>query len=239
MRLFQLLLACSIATLSTAALAQEAPKPKAVAHFLTPAELDPARLLPPAPVKGSSQAMAEALELHAIEADRTPASLAHAKSDETTKDASIFGQVMGAGFDLKVLPATSKLMAEVRNEEKVAADLAKAHFQRQRPWISDPTFKSCATDDAPLSSYPSGHATMGFAMAVVLADIAPRKAPGLLARAADYANSRLVCGMHFRADIAAGQTLGMIVAIDLLHNSAFRADRDAAAAELHAAHLAD
>jgi acid phosphatase (class A) len=75
-------------------------------------------------------------------------------------------------------------------------------------------------------------------MAVVLADLAPDKAPALLARAEDYAESRMVCGMHFRADIVAGQVLGTAVGQDLLHSPAFRADRAAAAAELRAARLA-
>ena len=145
---------------------------------------------------------------------------------------------MGAGFDLKALPATAKLMAEVRAEEKAAADAAKNRFQRKRPWLIDNSLASCSREDEPLSSYPSGHATMGYSMAVVLADIAPSHAPALLARAKTYAESRLVCGMHFRADIVGGQVLGTAVALELLRNPAFKADRDAAAAELAAAKLA-
>jgi acid phosphatase (class A) len=144
---------------------------------------------------------------------------------------------MGAGFDLKALPATAKLMSEVRHEEKIAADTAKTHFARKRPWIVDPSFKSCSRADEPLSSYPSGHATMGFSMAVVLADLAPEKAEALLARANDYGYSRMVCAMHFRADIVAGQVLGTKVAEDLLRKPAFRAERDAAADELRGAGL--
>ncbi|HEY3695279.1 phosphatase PAP2 family protein [Phenylobacterium sp.] len=208
------------------------------ATFLSPVELDAGRFLPPPPAEGSPPALAEVAELHAIEAARSPGALAHAKSDDVTKDASIFAAVMGPGFDLKALPATARLMSDVRHDEKVAADAAKAHFGRKRPWIVDPTFRSCTREDEPLTSYPSGHATMGFSMAVVLADLAPDKAPALLARAEDYAESRMVCGMHFRADIVAGQVLGTAVGQDLLHSPAFRADRAAAAAELRAARLA-
>lgn len=233
------LLACAalLVAASTAG-AQDAAKPRAEATFLTAAELDATRFLPPPPAVGTPAAAAEIAELHAIESARSPAALAHASSDDTTKDASIFVGVMGAGFDLKALPATAKLMAEVRHEEKVAADAAKAAFKRPRPWIVDSSLKSCSRDDAPLSSYPSGHATMGYSMAVVLSDLAPDKAQALLARAADYAESRLVCGMHVRTDIVAGQVLGTTVAFDLLSNASFRADRDAAAVELAAAHLA-
>ncbi len=221
---------------ATGVQAQEAPKP--TAHFLSAVELDASRILPPPPAAGSPAAGAELAEVRAVIAARTPQSLAHAKSDDAIKDASIFADAMGAGFDLKALPATAKLMAEVRVEEKAAADAAKAVFKRQRPWIVDDKLESCSREDAPLTSYPSGHSTMGFSMAVVLADIAPSHAPALLARAKDYAESRMVCGMHFRSDIVAGQVLGTSVALELLRNPAFVADRDAAAAELKAAKLA-
>jgi acid phosphatase (class A) len=222
--------------LAAPAQAQDAAKPKA-AHLLSATEIEASRLLPPPPAQGSAMAKAETAELHAIEAARTPDALARAKSDDATKNASIFAEAMGPGFDLKALPATAKLMSQVRREEKAAADTAKDAFHRQRPWIVDPSFKSCSRDDEPLSSYPSGHTTMGYSMAVVLAALAPEKAQALLARAADYGNNRLVCGMHFRADVVAGQALGTAVGVELLHNAAFRVDMDAAAAELRAANL--
>jgi acid phosphatase (class A) len=222
--------------LTAPAQAQDVAKPKP-ALMLAAAEIDPARLLPPPPAEGSFTAKAEMAELHAIETARSADVLAHAKSDDVTKDASIFAGPMGPGFDLAKLPATTKLMGDVRREEKAAADKAKAFFQRKRPWIVDPSLQSCSRDDEPLSAYPSGHATMGYSMALVLADIAPEKAQALLARAQDYANSRLVCGMHLRTDIVAGQVLGTAVALDLLHNVPFQADRDAALAELRAAGL--
>jgi acid phosphatase (class A) len=232
----RILLACAmVAGFASPAWAQD--KPASGATFLTARELDASRLLPPPPAETSAAAKAETAELHAIEAARSPEALARAKSDDKTKDASIFAQAMGAGFDLKALPATAKLMSEVRHEEKIAADLAKDGFKRKRPWIVDPSFQSCSREDEPLSSYPSGHTTMGFSMAVVLADLAPEKAQALLSRAQEYADNRMVCGMHFRADIVAGQALGTAVALDLLDNPVFRADRDASAAELKAAHL--
>lgn len=76
-------------------------------------------------------------------------------------------------------------------------------------------------------------------MAVVLANAAPEKAQRLMARAALYAENRLVCGMHFRADIVAGQVLGTAIATDLLHDSRFQTDFKAAQAELRARNLAN
>jgi acid phosphatase (class A) len=195
-------------------------------------------LLPPPPADGTARAKAERAELHAIEKARTPEALAHAKGDDAVKDASIFAIVMGDSFDLKKLPATAKMFADVRAEEKRAADTAKKIFKRNRPWIGDDALKSCSKEDEPQTSYPSGHATMGYSMAVVLAHIAPEKGQAIMARAAEYAEARLVCGVHFRSDIEGGQALGTAVALELMNNPAFKAEYDAAVTELRGAKLA-
>ena len=118
-----------------------------------------------------------------------------------------------------------------------SADAAKSYFKRNRPWIVDPKLKTCSRQDAPQSSYPSGHTTMGFAMAVVLTRAMPELSGNIMGRAREYAYHRLVCGMHYRADIVAGQTLGVAVAAQLLKDPRFLADLDAAREELKAAGL--
>lgn len=206
--------------------------------FLSPADYDPKLLLPAPPPDNSPAAKAELAELERIQASRSAEEFAAADYDDRTENATIFQGAIGTGFDLKALPATARLMADVRNDEKEAAGTAKSFFLRNRPWIVEPTLKTCAREDAPQSSYPSGHATMGYAMAVVLAALIPEKAQALMARADVYAENRLVCSMHFRRDIVAGQTLGTAVGVMLLHDAKFRVEFDAAEAELKAAHLA-
>jgi acid phosphatase (class A) len=80
---------------------------------------------------------------------------------------------------------------------------------------------------------------MAYATAGILVRLQPAKAQAILARAADYSENRLVCGAHFRRDIVAGQALGTLLAAELMEKPAFRAEFDAAQAELRAAHLAD
>jgi len=205
--------------------------------FLGSAELSPAAVLSPPPAPASVQAAYELAELQRLERERTEAEFARAKHDDEAEDASIFAEAIGPGFDLKKLPATAKVMGEVRVEEKAAAKAAKAWFARSRPWIVDPRLQSCSKEDEPKSSYPSGHATMGYSMGLVLAQIEPAHATQIMARASEYAENRLVCGMHFRSDIVAGQALGTLVAAKLMANPAFRQDVGAAAAELKAAGL--
>jgi acid phosphatase (class A) len=69
---------------------------------------------------------------------------------------------------------------------------------------------------------------------VVLAALLPAKSQAILARASEYAEHRLVCGVHFRSDIVAAQQYGTIVALKLMENPTFQAQMAKAQAELAA-----
>lgn len=210
--------------------------------FLSADELVPAQTLPAPPADGSAAHKDELAELHRIETVRTAAQFARAKvdADDATENVVAFAEVMGPGFQLDKLPATDTLFKDLRREDSAAAKRAKAWFQRTRPWAYDATLHGCPHgDDTAKSAYPSGHATMAYATAGVLARLAPEKAPAILARANEYSENRLVCAAHYRRDIVAGQTLGTVLAQKLLDKPAFRAEFDAAQAELKAAHLID
>jgi len=227
----------NLAAVLLAVIATGAVPSNAVPVFLSEEYYRPAEILPPPPSDGSPQAKAEMDELHRIEKTRTPDEFAKALADDHDEDITAFAEVMGPNFDLAKLPKTAALFAEVKAEEKWAAKLAKTYFKRNRPWIVDPNLKTCASDDPPQSSYPSGHSTMGYAMATVLAALAPEKADTVMKRASQYAENRLVCSMHYRRDIVAGEVLGTVVATELLHNAAFRSEFDEARQELIAAHV--
>lgn len=216
-----------------AALAADKPAP-----LLTIADLDPVRLLPPPPAAGSTQAAAELAELHAAEVARTPAIEAEARLDGDTKNATIFALVLGPRFDLGKLPATARLMALVRASEKAIVDSGKDEFRRQRPYIVDASLNSCKRNDDPLSSYPSGHTSMAFSMGETLARLVPEQAPALLARAARYGQSRIVCGQHFRSDVTAGQLLGGLIVERLMTKPEFQDAFADARRELVAAGIA-
>jgi hypothetical protein len=222
--------------LAVAALAAAAPAADKAPALL--GDLDPVRVLPPPPVAGSPQALAELAEIHAVESARSAADEADARSDGDTKNGSIFATALGSGFDLAKLPATSALLDMVRATEKATVDRGKDEFRRPRPYSVDPALKSCKRNDDPLSSYPSGHTSMAFSMGETLARLVPEKAGPILARAARYGQSRIVCGQHFRSDVSAGQMLGLLIAERLMAEPHFRKAFDAARRELVAAGIA-
>jgi undecaprenyl-diphosphatase len=57
-------------------------------------------------------------------------------------------------------------------------------------------------------SFPSGHSTTAFAVALSLGSFYPEIMPVLLLLAANVAGSRVVIGMHFLSDVLVGSAMG-------------------------------
>jgi membrane-associated phospholipid phosphatase len=206
----------------------------ASAALLEPSQVDASRLLPPPPAIGSVEEKAEFEELRAIAARSTPEMRAIAKHDAEDETPDIFNAAIG--FDIAATPATFKLLKMVVDEEDGDTKGAKAFFHRQRPYAVDPALKTCTPvkPGKAANSYPSGHASLAFSMGVVLASLMPEKSQPILARAAEYAERRLICGVHFRSDIVAGQQFGTVLALRLMQNPQFQAQMNLARAELRA-----
>jgi acid phosphatase (class A) len=239
MRAHAIVSAAVAAMAAGAALAQPAPKAPAVSKFLQAADLDPALILPPPPAADSSLGKAELAELRRLAAERTPERLAQAKQDDEIEDVRSIAAPFGPAFSLERYPATAKLFADLRNEDSLAAKAAKAYFKRPRPFeVGGKDLDVCDDGHDHNNSYPSGHATMGYAAAAVLANLMPGNAQVILAHNEDYVESRLYCGVHYRSDLRAGQVLGNVLVLKLMQKPAFREELEAARAELTAAHIA-
>ena len=201
---------------------------------------DPAALVPPPPASGSPQAATELAEVKQYQANATPAQVALAKSDSENENGTIYAAVLGPSWDLEKLPATAKLLDDVTGSEDGFTAAPKAAVHRDRPWVVDPSIKTCApskpTQDH--ASYPSGHATRGYGMGIVLAHLMPNHAGAIMTRTALFSENRLICGFHFRSDIVAGQEYGTLMAFGLMQNPQFQREMAAAQSELHLAGLA-
>jgi undecaprenyl-diphosphatase len=60
-------------------------------------------------------------------------------------------------------------------------------------------------------SFPSGHSTTAFAVALSLGNFYPEIMPLLLILAANVAISRVIVGMHFLTDVLAGSGIGALL----------------------------
>ncbi len=91
------------------------------------------------------------------------------------------------------------------------AEGLKAATHRPRPYVVDPSLRTPAGKE-PDSSFPSGHTTVAFAGATVLAFDAPELAPYGYAFATLVGLSRIYEGVHYPTDVLAGAALGSLVA---------------------------
>lgn len=92
---------------------------------------------------------------------------------------------------------------------------------RERPFISFPSI-NCGTPPLDRYSFPSGHTLHAVCFTTVLAELAPDLALILLPFTLSVAASRVVLGLHYPSDVAAGATIGAglaLASVSLLGNT--------------------
>jgi acid phosphatase (class A) len=202
-------------------------------HFVTPEMLDLRLIMIGPPAQNSAQTTAELEELRTLQRTRTEAQAAAARAD-AEETVFRFADVMGPNFTQERLPKIAALFAILVADEDVTTSAPKRDFGRPRPYL-------VATDIVPIcprsnsTAYPSGHATIGYYMGAILAAMVPERRDIILARSWQFAEHRLVCGVHYRTDIEAGRIAGTAMAAVALTRPEFRERFTEARAELRAA----
>ncbi|GEP09668.1 acid phosphatase [Methylobacterium gnaphalii] len=149
--------------------------------------------------------------------------------------------VLGRRLDARRVPTLITLLDRTRLDLVRAVRAPKRHYRRLRPFVGNDA-PICVARDPHLAdsfSYPSGHATQGWAYALIMASLLPEKATPLLVRGRLYGESRVVCGVHWMSDVVAGRTNASAVVAALMGHAGFRADLDKARTELKAALAGD
>jgi acid phosphatase (class A) len=190
---------------------------------------------PPPPADESEQTRRELEELLSMQRSRDAADVAAARADRRKDVDRFYGAL---GFDQgnpPHLPALRSLMEAVEDDVSRYVRAPKLEFARARPYVIDPSIEPCIGDVAGDRSYPSGHATYGYVVAYLLADMAPGRRAALLARADEFARSRALCGVHYPSDLEAGRAGARWLADHLLASPEYRAAAARAGAELRTA----
>ncbi len=112
---------------------------------------------------------------------------------------------------------------------------AKNYYNRLRPFqvnheaMGVPEARDLLEKD---HSYPSGHTAIGWGFALILSEISPDRANELLARGRAFGESRNIVNHHWYSDVVWGSFMGAGTVARLHADPTFRADIDAARAEL-------
>ena len=195
---------------------------------------DSLALLPPPPAADSAAQAADKQMFESTKALRQGARGQMAFDDNNLKfpaAASVFSCAMNLHISQEATPHINMLLRRTLIDAGLATYKAKNHYQRMRPFA---TFKesTCAPkEDAALAkdgAYPSGHAALGWAWSLVLAEISPERADAILQRGHAFGQSRVICGAHWQSDVNAGRLIGS-AAVAKQHANAIFVDQMAAA----------
>jgi membrane-associated phospholipid phosphatase len=170
--------------------------------------------LQPPPPPDEAAAQAELAELKALAAGRDAA----AQEEVAYWDAGAPGYrwnelAVARGLTLPTAVRAYRMLALVNvavHDATVAAWAAKYRYNRPRPAEADPTLATAVPTPAS-PAYPCERAATAGAAATVLAYLFPDAAGDLAERAAAAGRSRLVAGVAYPSDVAAGLALGRAV----------------------------
>jgi len=152
--------------------------------------------------------------------------------------AGTFSCALGAPISEADTPHLYTLLHRSVLDAGKATAAAKNHYQRPRPFLlnNKPICTPAELDAyARNGAYPSGHATVGWTWALMLAELAPDRSEALLTRGLAFGQSRVVCNLHWQSDVNQALILGAATVARLHAEPDFVADMDAARAEISAA----
>jgi acid phosphatase (class A) len=217
-------------------------RPGYVIGYLAPAQLpDTLALLPPPPAAWSSALAADEDAYRSTRKLRdTPRWAQAAKDADLTfpNATATFSCALAMPISEAATPHLNMLLRRVRADASRANDKPKDFYQRKRPYLAHGDASCTPHEKHRDDSYPSGHASIGWAWALALAEIAPERAHAVLARGFAFGQSRVVCGVHWASDVEAGRVVGASTLSRLHADPVFAAQLSAARREIEAAHAA-
>lgn len=212
--------------------------------YLAPDQIETlAASVPAPPVAGSALAWAEQAASDRYrpleDTDRWYLATLHAEL-RAPEAIQHFDCALGMRIASTPAPSLTRIMDRMLHDIEGATAIAKARTFSSRP-IVDPDRRACqtVTEAARASSgYPSSSASAGVVYGELMAELAPERAAEARRIGREIGLSRLVCGMHYPAQVQAGADLGYAVWQAARRTPALDRDLDSAQAELTAARAA-
>lgn len=125
-----------------------------------------------------------------------------------------FSEAFGIAINPQQTPEIYRLIVGMREDVgDLATREAKQAHDRIRPYKYFNEDTCNPEQQAELStngSYPSGHSSIGWATALVLAELNPDRQDEILKRGYEMGESRVICGYHFQSDVDAGRITGSV-----------------------------
>ena len=186
-------------------------------------------LLPPPPEPGSAKFAVDEARFNwgRYQRLRPRGAQAVADADVSPKGVAVaFSEAFGIEINEQNTPEIYKLMTNMNGDAGVlSGGEAKVYYQRMRPFVYFGIGTSVPEDEAALvnnGSYPSGHTAIGWATALVLAEINVDRQNEILKRGYEIGESRVIAGYHYQSDVDNGRVVAAGVVARLHANEAFQ-----------------
>jgi acid phosphatase (class A) len=199
---------------------------------------DSALLAPLAPAAGSRTEARDQEETAAAIKAQGGQRWAQAKRDaDLTAPTEIFSCVLGLDLREANIPKTTILVRRALVDLGLSTSGAKQKFKRERPFVVNKAPLCTPEIEAGLrgdGSYPSGHSAIGWGLGLILSEAVPDRTNELLIRARSFGQSRVICNAHWQSDVEEGRIIASAAVAKMHSLPEFRADMEAARAELAA-----
>ena len=213
-------------------------KPGRLIGYLPISErINSSAILPAPPVGAAATATDEAVSRAALRLRDTARWKLAARDANVNfpEAAGVYSCAIGAPISAKDTPYLYQILRRAASDAGYAGDGAKELYKRNRPFVvnqqtpcTPEEMHSLGTD----RSYPSGHSSTGTVWALILAELAPDRTVQVLRRGQAFAESRVVCNMHWQSDTVQGRFVGAYSYSRMQASAEFQADMQAARKEL-------
>ena len=197
-------------------------------------------LIPPLPIDDStSLALDKDVSLQSITLQGTDRwKLAAQDADLMFPQAAgTFSCVLNAPITEQETPHLYMLLRRTLADAGFSTYTAKNHYNRTRPFVVNKEPTCTPEEEAHMmedGSYPSGHTAIGWAWALILAEISPEQTDAILSRGWAFGQSRVICNVHWQSDVMMGRIMGAAAVARLHSDPEFRAAIEASKDELKA-----
>ncbi|MEW5288871.1 phosphatase PAP2 family protein [Erwinia papayae] len=187
----------------------------------------------------------EQVNLNASQGQRTQALIDAEGQDHLYFLADALGPKLGQAFITAYNKGELGKAAALIKASEVSTSAAKKHFDNPRPFLipgnsihfvpDTAVVKDNAPYKATEGSYPSGHTNTAYTDALLLGEMLPERFVPLVDRAARYAYSRMVLGVHYPIDLMGSRMVAQRNVAHYLNDAKYRALFDEAKQQLRVA----
>jgi acid phosphatase (class A) len=204
--------------------------------YITQADIDIASLLPSPPTETSPAGQLDLQIVRDLQKNMSPERAKAVRGDLPQDVYNIAGPVLGPTFTKEKFPLTGEFIAKVVKDAGFGVGPVKQRYMKARPFKYSAELATAFEDIAKSTggaTYPSGHSTTAFEVALILGTMLPSKRDALYERAYTYSIHRVTSGAAYMSDAEGGHITATLAVYEMMKKPEFRADYEAVKAELN------